>query len=145
MVVIGQLGGATGVTLSGAGREEKERQQVNGHGAGSHGCRRSPFVDRVADKVRTLAAVKSALVRLLEWQDDEALLRARTATREGLRDLAVEVIAAVTHEAKRLLIYQARQDAHALGRGQVKQPRGLRGCQSGSWHLCELTHDATFQ
>jgi hypothetical protein len=27
-----------------------------------------PFVDRVADKVRTLAAVKPALVRLLEWQ-----------------------------------------------------------------------------
>jgi hypothetical protein len=32
-----------------------------------------PFVDRVADKVRTLAAVKPALVRLLEWQIDVAL------------------------------------------------------------------------
>jgi hypothetical protein len=32
-----------------------------------------PFVDRVADKVRTLAAVKPALVRLLEWQIDAVL------------------------------------------------------------------------
>jgi hypothetical protein len=32
-----------------------------------------PFVDRVADKVRTLAAVKPALVRLLEWQIDTLL------------------------------------------------------------------------
>ena len=30
-----------------------------------------PFVDRVADKMQTLAAVKPALVRLLEWQIDE--------------------------------------------------------------------------
>jgi hypothetical protein len=36
----------------------------------------SPFVDRVAEKVRTLAAVKPALVRLLEWQIDQALERA---------------------------------------------------------------------
>ena len=35
----------------------------------------SPFVDRVADKVRTLAAVKPALVRLLEWQIDQELKR----------------------------------------------------------------------
>ena len=34
-----------------------------------------PFVDRVADKVRTLAAVKPALVRWLEWQIDEGLER----------------------------------------------------------------------
>jgi hypothetical protein len=33
----------------------------------------SPFVDRVAAKVRTLAAVKPALVRLLEWQIDAVL------------------------------------------------------------------------
>jgi hypothetical protein len=35
----------------------------------------SPFVDRIADKVRTLAAVKPALVRLLEWQIDQELER----------------------------------------------------------------------
>jgi hypothetical protein len=34
-----------------------------------------PFVDRVAEKVRTLVAVKPALVRLLEWQLDEELER----------------------------------------------------------------------
>ena len=32
-----------------------------------------PFVERIADKVRTLAAVKPALVRLLEWQIDQEL------------------------------------------------------------------------
>lgn len=36
-----------------------------------------PFVDRVADKVLTLAAVKPALVRLLEWQIDQELERTR--------------------------------------------------------------------
>ena len=35
----------------------------------------SPFVDRVAEKVRALAAVKPALVRLLEWQIDQELER----------------------------------------------------------------------
>jgi len=35
----------------------------------------SPVIDRIADKVRTLAAVKPALVRLLEWQIDEELER----------------------------------------------------------------------
>ena len=29
------------------------------------------FVDRVAEKMRTLAAVKPAIVRLLEWQIDQ--------------------------------------------------------------------------
>lgn len=35
-----------------------------------------PYVDRITDKVRTLAAVKPALVRLLEWQIDGALTAA---------------------------------------------------------------------
>jgi helix-turn-helix protein len=35
----------------------------------------SPFVDRVPDKVRTLTAVKPALVRLLEWELDKTLER----------------------------------------------------------------------
>jgi len=35
----------------------------------------SPFVDRVTEKVRTLATVKPALVRLLEWQIDQELER----------------------------------------------------------------------
>jgi hypothetical protein len=34
-----------------------------------------PFVDRVADKVRALATVKPALVRLFEWQIDQELER----------------------------------------------------------------------
>ena len=34
-----------------------------------------PFVDRVAEKVRTLGAVKPALVRLFEWQLDRELER----------------------------------------------------------------------
>jgi hypothetical protein len=42
----------------------------------------SPFVDRVADKVRTLAAVKPALVRLLEWQIDQELERSQQQERQ---------------------------------------------------------------
>jgi hypothetical protein len=38
-----------------------------------------PFVDRVAEKVRTLAAVKPALVRLLEWQIDAVAVSAPTS------------------------------------------------------------------
>jgi len=38
-----------------------------------------PFVDRIAEKVRTLAAVKPALVRLLEWQIDAVLSQRRLA------------------------------------------------------------------
>jgi hypothetical protein len=34
-----------------------------------------PFVERIVEKVRALALVKPALVRLLEWQIDEALAR----------------------------------------------------------------------
>ena len=36
-----------------------------------------PFVERIADKVRTLAAVKPALVRRLEWQIDAELERTK--------------------------------------------------------------------
>lgn len=43
-----------------------------------------PFVDRIAEKVRTLATVKPALVRLLEWQVDEAL----ESTGESQKDAA---------------------------------------------------------
>ena len=35
----------------------------------------TPVVDRISDKVRTLAALKPALVRLLEWQIDQELER----------------------------------------------------------------------
>ena len=38
-------------------------------------------VDRIADKVRTLAAVKPALVRLLEWQIDQELERTEKGSR----------------------------------------------------------------
>jgi len=39
----------------------------------------SPVIDRIAEKVRTLAAVKPALVRLLEWQIDAVLSQRRLA------------------------------------------------------------------
>ena len=44
-----------------------------------------PFVERVADKMRTLAAVKPALVRLLEWQIDQELERAASRPSRGLK------------------------------------------------------------
>jgi hypothetical protein len=47
----------------------------------------SPFVDRVAEKVRTLAAVKPARVRLLEWQIDEELARAIHSDHGSRHDL----------------------------------------------------------
>jgi hypothetical protein len=37
----------------------------------------SPFIDRVADRVRTLAAVRGAFVRLLEWKIDQELERSQ--------------------------------------------------------------------
>jgi hypothetical protein len=44
----------------------------------------SPVIDRIADKVRTLAAVKPALVRLLEWQiDGNSSALTRKAARDG--------------------------------------------------------------
>ena len=39
------------------------------------------FVDRIADKVRALAAVKPPLVRVLEWQIDQELERAKKGGR----------------------------------------------------------------
>ena len=47
------------------------------------GTKYASAIERVADKVRLLAPVKPALVRLLEWQLDEELERTKTGTRES--------------------------------------------------------------
>ena len=49
-----------------------------------------PFVDRISEKVRTLAAVKPALVRLLEWHIDEELERTEKGGRRDDLPLAVQ-------------------------------------------------------
>jgi hypothetical protein len=45
----------------------------------------SPVVDRFAEKMRTLAAMKPALARLLEWQIDQELERAASRASRRLK------------------------------------------------------------